>query len=444
MNEKSQGIQEIKEKIIERRSPTQSKEKEIKKISKEIMDLIEKELAIEAKPMIVGSVSKGTFLENPDIDIFVKFPLSFSRDEMEERILDLGEKILEDTKEKYAEHPYIFGKYDGYEVDIVPCYDIEDISQMKSAVDRTPFHTEYIKENMGEKEKKEAKVLKAFLKGIGAYGAEAKVWGFSGYLCELLILRYGSFEELIKKAKEWKTGKKIEMVEGKKEFDDPLIVIDPIDLKRNVASPVSTEKFGLFVLSSKRFLEEPKMSFFFPEERKIKSKNSLSKIIEKRNTDLMGIKIQKPDVVEDNLYPQVQKCERKLTHQLSHHDFNILHSDHFVKEGEILFLMEVETSKLPNIKKHKGPPVWVKNSEDFTDKYGEEVYLEEDRLWVDKKRKYNDLEQTTISISEKLSLGSDIDQYFPDKCKILREKELIKKEKRSLTEFFDRRFPWEL
>ena len=50
----------------------------------------------------------------------------------------------------------------------------------------------------------EVRVLKKFMKGIDTYGAEIKVGGFSGMLCETLILNYGSFEDTIKSASDWK------------------------------------------------------------------------------------------------------------------------------------------------------------------------------------------------------------------------------------------------
>jgi tRNA nucleotidyltransferase (CCA-adding enzyme) len=43
----------------------------------------------------------------------------------------------------------------------------------------------------------EVRLLKKFMKGTGVYGAEIKIGGFSGYLCELLILKYRSFAQTI-------------------------------------------------------------------------------------------------------------------------------------------------------------------------------------------------------------------------------------------------------
>ncbi len=437
------NIDEVESEVLERVKPDKKERRSVKNISDELIEILDDELEGKKKPEVVGSVSKDTYLKNPDIDIFVRYPLSLSREEMEKNILRVGRKILKDPKEKYAEHPYIYGYYKDYEIDIVPCYDIEDISDMKSAVDRTPFHTEYIIDNLTEDQKEEAILFKAYLQGIGAYGAKAEVWGFSGYLCELLVLHHGSFREIIKAARGWKPGKTIEMVDGKKDFEDPLVVIDPVDPERNVASPVSMEKLSLFVLSSKHFLKEPKMSFFFPNEVKIKGGGELYDMIKKRGTELIALKVPRPDVVEDNLYPQVQKCMRKLLHQTTLKDFEILHADYFVKDDEILFILEVENSTLPDIKKHRGPPVWVDNTEEFVDKYGKDVYLEGDRLWVDKERGYTEIRDTLIDVMGEVDLGSDLNPLFPTECDLMGTDEMLEDEKRTLTGFFDKSFPWE-
>lgn len=436
-------IGNLKEKVLNRVKPSLEERESIETTGDEILKRLEERLEKKNKPRLVGSVSKETCMKEPDIDIFVKYPLSTSRRTMEKEILEIGRDILQDTEEKYAEHPYIYGDYEGYEVDIVPCYDIEDVSEMKSAVDRTPFHTDYIKEKMREEQKDEAILLKAFLKGIGAYGAKAKVWGFSGYLCELLILRYGSFEDVLRNARDWKPGETIEIEEAEKNFDDPLIVIDPVDPERNVAAPVSMEKFALFILSSKQFLKEPKMKFFFPDGFETKSEEELFDKIESRSTDFLGVKIPRPDVVEDNLYPQVQKCLRKLVHQLGHKDFDVLHSDFFVQKDKLSFIFEFKNKQLPDVVKHKGPPVWVSNTENFLEKYFDEVYLEEDRLWVDRKREYIQAEKAITDTMDELDLGSDINHLIPEKAKFVGIEELIHEEKKSLTEFLDRRFPWE-
>ena len=70
---------------------------------------------------------------------------------------------------------------------------IENAEQLKSAVDRTILHTHYIKKNLKENQINDVLILKKFMEGIETYGSEFKVGGFAGYLCELLILEYGTF-----------------------------------------------------------------------------------------------------------------------------------------------------------------------------------------------------------------------------------------------------------
>ena len=100
------------------------------------------------EPLLVGSVAKDTYLKEPDLDVFMLFDPATPRDDLKRMGLDIGRRVLPDGEERYAEHPYIHGFFEGLEVDLVPCYRIVDGSQKMSAVDRTPFHTRYVSENM--------------------------------------------------------------------------------------------------------------------------------------------------------------------------------------------------------------------------------------------------------------------------------------------------------
>src|SRR5581483_3291449 len=145
------------------------------------------ERKLRGKPMLVGSVAKDTYLRsNVDLDAFVLFPMDVPRESLETWGLDLGRATLDDPEEKYAEHPYTHGLFEGVKADVVPAYEIADVSQRMTAVDRTPFHTRFVLRRMSREQRDQVRLLKAFMKGVGVYGAEAKTHGFSGYLCELL------------------------------------------------------------------------------------------------------------------------------------------------------------------------------------------------------------------------------------------------------------------
>ncbi|HQQ25676.1 MAG TPA: nucleotidyltransferase domain-containing protein, partial [Methanomassiliicoccales archaeon] len=136
---------------------------------------------LDLRTMLVGSVAKGTYVGEPDIDLFVLFPEDVERKDLERVGLRIGQEVL-GGETRYAEHPYTHGEMDGFEVDLVPCYEVKDASQIRSAVDRTPFHTRFVLSHLDDGKRDQVLLLKQFMKGIGVYGAEAKVQGFSGYL----------------------------------------------------------------------------------------------------------------------------------------------------------------------------------------------------------------------------------------------------------------------
>jgi len=59
------------------------------------------------------------------------------------------EKMDGSAEERYASHPYVNRDiFKDIYVDFVPCYDIQSYEELKSAVDRTLLHTEYVKANL--------------------------------------------------------------------------------------------------------------------------------------------------------------------------------------------------------------------------------------------------------------------------------------------------------
>lgn len=182
------------------------------------------------QPILVGSIAKGTHLTDPDIDLFLRFPSDVAKEEIGRIDKAIGREILNNPVERYAQHAYISGKWQGFKTDLVPCYDVPSGRGKISAVDRTPFHTEYIRKHLREKQKNEVRLLKCFSNGIGVYGAEAKIQGFSGYLCELLILKFASFSNLLAKAKKWKPPVECWLErKSEKQFDDEFVFVDPVD-----------------------------------------------------------------------------------------------------------------------------------------------------------------------------------------------------------------------
>jgi len=203
----------IEKQVLQKITPTHEYREQIKKTVEEIKIILNDEIKRRKLPLnveLVGSIAKDTYLmKNMDIDFFLCFPTNYSKEEIAKHALSIGNTFLKNTEESYAEHPYLRGYYKEFFTEIVPCYKIENAKQKLSAVDRTPLHTKYVKEHISEKQKQEVRLFKQFLKGINCYGAEAQIQGFSGYLCEIIVLNYKSFENTIKNASTWKKQTKL-------------------------------------------------------------------------------------------------------------------------------------------------------------------------------------------------------------------------------------------
>ena len=228
--------------VLRKIVPSDKEKKEVLFVTTRIVEhLTEKtsKTKLKARVEVVGSIAKDTWISNDrDLDIFIVFDKSTPLEELKRMGLELGKIELEGftSETAYANHPYTINRFKEFKIDVVPCYDSVEII---TAVDRTPHHTRFVKENIGDL-RNDVRLLKQFMKGVGVYSSEQKIQGFAGYLCEILTIHYKSFENVLKNAADWKYGEYIDIKNkgSKKEFKDPLIVIDPVIEKKCCIFPV--------------------------------------------------------------------------------------------------------------------------------------------------------------------------------------------------------------
>ncbi|MGB9676699.1 MAG: CCA tRNA nucleotidyltransferase, partial [Candidatus Bathyarchaeales archaeon] len=287
-----------------------------------------------------------------------------------------------------------------------------------SAADRTPYHTDYVKKHLSAEMRDEVRLLKKFMKGIGVYGAEIKIGGFSGYLCELLILHYKSFIDTLKAFAEAKQRLVIDIENyyGERQnelallFPEPLVLVDPVDKGRNVASAVQPQKFYTFIAASRNFLKNPSLKFFYPPEKSALTAKKLKEEFKRRGSATIFITFGKVDAVPDILWGQLYKSQRSLGKLLQLNDFKVLRQTVWSDEKTLnTFIFEVEQQTLPQIKKHLGPPIEkARECENFLKKYVGNVetisgpYIEDGRWIVEIRRKHID---AVSLLKEKLGDG---------------------------------------
>jgi tRNA nucleotidyltransferase (CCA-adding enzyme) len=423
----------IKDQILRKIVPTVEENQAIEKVVKNLCAGIQKkakESGVTVEVMLVGSIAKDTHLRGAlDIDLFVMYQPWVSREKIKRFTLDFGKQVLDNWNVQYAEHPYIRGVYETYDVDIVPCYNVQDTAHMQSAVDRTPFHTLFIKEHLAPEQHNQVRLLKQFLKGIGCYSAEVKVQGFSGYLAELLVLKYGSFCQTLEGALNWSENETLSLQEMKtlKEFDESFVFIDPVDPFRNVAAALSNGKRRLFIKAARDYLINPHVNFFFPRPIQPWPLNK----IEAHLKNAIGIELPHPDVIDDIIYSQVRKAERKIAELFKAHDFEVLDSCFHVNSN-ILLTVFLKSFKLSRTKIHRGPPEEKKEYVDgFRDKWQKQAlavsqpFQKKGRWWVEICRQYTTAQKLLEQELLHLSLGKCLDQLVVE-MNILEGKQLAR------------------
>jgi tRNA nucleotidyltransferase (CCA-adding enzyme) len=395
--------------VLKQIKPKPEEKKKLEDLSKKALKLVnENSKKYKAKVMLVGSITRDTWLpDKKEFDIFILFPESMKKERMEKLGLKVGKEVISQLNGRhtieYAEHPYVSGLVNGIDIDIVPCFEVKSTEHLKCAVDRTPFHVKYIEKKLSLKLSDEVRLLKQFLKANKMYGADAKTLGFSGYVCELLIIKYRSFAGFLKAALEWKPGEIIDLEKFYKKEDYPqlrrqfknqvMFLIDPTDKKRNTAAALSSENFFKLKKYAKLFLSKPSEKMFFAREIEPLSENELIHLQARRRMELIFVKFTPPKVVPDILYPQLRRFAERLESILEEtkYEFKVCRSDSYTNEKDLAVVMlEMEISKLPAIQKRVGPPVFDSDdSKRFVEKYREfRPFIENNHWIVEVKRKF--------------------------------------------------------
>lgn len=402
------------ESILKDIKPTEEEKHHIDSVSTELMEYLQNACdsqGIDAKVSLVGSVAKNTALKGKsDIDIFIAFPLDTDKQYLKETGLKLAHMCCDEFESEpehhFASHPYVTTHVEGCEVDIVPCYAIRNGSELKSAVDRTILHTRYVKKRLTRFQQDEVLLLKRFMAMTGTYGSEFKVGGFAGYLCELLIIHYGDFENTLKQAVKWQYGHIIDL-EGygtANKFKDPLIVIDPTDRNRNVGAALRLDKMAEFIQSARNYIfGDNKRDYFYPLEREL-DKDSLIGEFKGRDSDIIAVRFTIPDMPLDTLHPQLRKTTEALERKLNSEEFNVFKADYWSDEvSDCIILLEMASSQLNNVKVNKGPKVFINQAcENFAAKYGRQnCYVQGDFLVHMQKRQFTNAQDLVEHILTK-------------------------------------------
>ena len=410
-------INSVISKALQLCQPSPKEVQHLTEIAEEAMKLLRQ----YHSPMITdvvlgGSFAKGTWLKRKDIhdnsvksdgctdiDIFIKIDVSLQDEEFDELAKKIAKQSLSgyNPRLRYSSHPYVEAYVKGIRVNVVPCYNVEK-GRWKSAADRSPFHTEYIRDNLDDEKKNQVRLLKKFLKSIGVYGAEIATAGFSGYVTEILILKYGSFVSVLKAISNIKEDKNVISI-GKfdedvlKIFQSPIIIIDPIDSRRNLGTAISAESVGKAVLAARAFLEKPSLDFF--REKKERYNETFKEIYSNLLIVEFFYRQRSPDII----WGQIKRTLNAISKQLCIANFTVIRSIGDIDEkGHATFVFLLEAITLPPYMARTGPHIFRRND---TTSFISENIKKSLLMWIDNEMKVKSLvERKTTNAKEYVKL----------------------------------------
>lgn len=366
--------------------------------------------------MVVGSIARSTNLKgDADVDIFMLFDKSFKKERLSAIGLEYGKKLVdkragERYEIKYAEHPYVRAYLKtGLRADIVPASKVESAENLATAVDRTPLHTEFINANMSERQRDEVRILKYLLKAHGIYGAEIKTGGFSGYLCELLILQFGSLIKFLEGMAalklpailepEHKTLVRDESIT--KKFGKRFVVIDPVDSDRNVAAAVTEESLARLVLISRAFMAMPDIKTFYREGfSSTETEALLQRFMKKTGLEFCLISLKVPDKSSDVIWPQLRKMSLLVVDYMKRQGFETYLNLEWMERTRGFVLIATPHTSLPT-RLMRGPDVFkTTETAGFVKKHGDSLgfILNESVLYTLEKSSYSEASEIMKSL----------------------------------------------
>jgi tRNA nucleotidyltransferase (CCA-adding enzyme) len=351
----------LEREVLARITPTAEEERAMLATAADLVARVDRELRAEKVPgqaSVQGSVAKGTWLRgSADLDLFLLVDPAVPQERLEKVALAVGPRVLEGCHKRYAQHPYVIGAFQGLQVDLVPAYKVAAASAKMSAVDRTPFHTAWVRQHLAGREG-EVRLAKKWMKGVGAYGAQTALGGFSGYLVEVLVARLGSFAALVDWLAADARPRRIAL--GPDQVKDevaPLVVVDPVDPARNCAAAVSEPTLALAVDAARAYRAAPGASFFEPAPPRAEPPAALHAALAARRESWMGLLLRPRTPRLDIVFPQFQKAARSVEAALEAAGFAVRRATATATPAEDAVLLQwlASGAELPATRLHQGP-----------------------------------------------------------------------------------------
>lgn len=175
-------------------------------------------------------------------------------------------------------------------------------------------------------------------------------------------------------------------------------------------------------------------------------------LVHSRGTHVTVVRLPRPDLVDDTLYPQVRKAVRSVAEELSRSDFSVLGEAGAVDGDSVVLVVELAHPRRPQVRIQDGPPAGIDRTGSFLEKWAakrEQVlqgpYVRSDgSLGVETHRPERDAEAVVRAAFSRLSLGKDLTPSDPAECEVgpLGEASESSALAEALRDLLGKRLPW--
>jgi tRNA nucleotidyltransferase (CCA-adding enzyme) len=221
---------------------------------------------------------------------------------------------------------------------------------------------------------------------------------------------------------------------------------------------VSAESLARFQHHARDFLADPRVAAFESRDPEPMAPEEVREHVRRRGTAPVALSFRAPDVVEDQLYPQLRRSRSNLTAELRRRGFQPLRARAFAEppDGDRLadadagdphetgdttdggassgarravILVECAVGSLPAVERHEGPPVAVRDhAAGFYEKYADGdaygPFLDGDRYVVERSREYTTPAAAVAGVLSAVGLGPDVERAVEDDHTVLAGEEL--------------------
>jgi len=237
-------------------------------------------------------------------------------------------------------------------------------------------------------------------------------------------------------------------------FDDSLVVVDPTDPTRNVAAVLSAANLARFQHYARELLAAPSEELFEPAISEPLDASEIRGHLDRRGGTPVAVVFDAPDLVDDQLWPQLRRSLDGIVRGLNGHGFDVLRSQAMVGADEgadperAALYAELEVAERPAVERHEGPPVAVrKHAASFYESYADDVdpdtygpFIDGDRYVVEREREFTTVREYLESdAANDVALGAQVEQEFAERDVLLGDSvaTLADEFGRSLREFYE-------